>query len=534
MRANFLLLPTALLFVAQLSAVQLSAVQLLVAAAPSRVTATSPFPTLDITTLGAKGDGQTMNTTFIQQAIDSIAATGGGTVLIPPGHFVTGVIHLRSGVELHLADSAVLQGSTHRTDYGRERASALLVADGQHDISVTGKGIVDGRGREVVQDVFRMLMEGTLRDQEWQHENPWHQRRPTESNRPGIIDFKHCDGVRIIDVTLKDAAAWVQTYTECTHLSMENMRVESTAYWNNDGIDVVDCQDVRIAGCHVNAADDGICLKSSNAASRCDNVVVENCVVRSSASAIKFGTASRGGFRNVTIRNITVYDTYRSAIALESVDGGTLEDIQIQGITARNTGNAIFIRLGHRRPNVPPGIIRHITVRDVTVEVPADKPDKGYETEGPALRYAHNIFPSSITGLPGHPVEDVTLENIRIIYHGKDDPALGRYGPDSLDQVPENEKDYPEFSMFGELPAWGFYVRHAKDIHFNHVALHREGASFRPPVIFDDVEGFTFRHSGAKPVIAPTSTSPSAPTSPPASTSPSAPTSPPAPTSPKN
>jgi hypothetical protein len=461
----------------------------------------SGIPTLDITTLGAKGDGQTMNTAFIQQAIDSVAATGGGTVLVPAGHFVTAVLHLRSGVELHLADSAVLEGSTHRTDYGGVRASALLLADNQHDISVTGKGIIDGRGREVVADVFRMLKEGTLQDPEWQHENPWHQKRPTESNRPGIIDFKHCDGVKIIDVTLKDAAAWVQTYTECTHLTLEGMRVESTAYFNNDGIDVVDCQDVRIAGCHVNAADDGICLKSSNAASRCDKVVVENCVVRSSASAVKFGTASRGGFKNVTIRNITVYDTYRSAIALESVDGGTLEDVRIQGITARNTGNAIFIRLGHRRQNIPPGIIRHITIKDVTVEVPAGKPDKGYETDGPEIPYPHNVFPSSITGIPGHPVEDVTLENIRIIYHGKDDPAAGRYGLDSLDQVPENEKDYPEFSMFGELPAWGFYVRHAKNIHFRHVSLSRKDPSFRPAAIFDDVQGFSLEHCRPAPVF---------------------------------
>ena len=458
-------------------------------------------PTLDITSLGAKGDGLTMNTPFIQQAIDSVAATGGGVVLIPKGRFVTAILHLRSGVELHLADSAVLEGSTHRTDYGKERASALLIADGQHDISITGKGIIDGRGREVVADVFRMLKEGTLQDPEWQHENPWHQKRPTESNRPGLIDFKHCDGVKITAITLKDAAAWVQTYTECTHLTLEDMRVESTAYFNNDGIDVVDCQDVRIAGCHVNAADDGICLKSSNAESRCDKVVVENCVVRSSASAVKFGTASRGGFKNVSIRNITVYDTYRSAIALESVDGGTLEDVQVQGITARNTGNAIFIRLGHRRQNVPPGIIRHITIKDVTVEVPADKPDKGYETEGPGVLYPHNVFPSSITGIPGHPVEDVTLENINIIYRGKDDPAAGRYGLDSLDQVPENEKDYPEFSMFGELPAWGFYVRHAKNIHFNHVRLSRKDPSFRPATIFDDVQGFTLEHCHPAPVF---------------------------------
>jgi alpha-N-acetylglucosaminidase len=456
---------------------------------------------IDITTLGAKGDSLTVNTTFIQQAIDSVAATGGGLVLVPAGKFVTGPLHLRTGVELHLADNAVLEGSTLRTDYGGDRASALLIAAGAHDISITGKGIIDGRGREVVQDVFRMLRAGTLQDPEWQHENPWHQKRPIESNRPGLIDFKHCDNVKIVDVTLKDAACWVQTYTECNRLTLQNMRVISMAYFNNDGIDVVDCRNVRITGCNVNASDDGICLKSSNAASRCDTVLIDNCVVRSSASGIKFGTASRGGFHHVSVRNITLYDTYRSALALESVDGGTIEDVQIQGITARNTGNAIFIRLGHRRQNVPPGIVRHVTIRDVKVEVPAGKPDKGYETEGPDLLYPHNVFPSSIVGIPGHPVEDVTLENIEITYLGKDDPAAGRYAGDSLALVPENESDYPEFSMFGELPAWGFYVRHARDIHFHNITLRRKNPSFRPAAIVDDVQGFTMDHCRPTPIL---------------------------------
>jgi polygalacturonase len=422
-------------------------------------------------------------------------------VLVPAGKFVTGPFRMRSGVELHLADNAVLLATTHRTDYGAERVSALILADGQHSVSITGKGTIDGRGREVVADVYGMLKAGTLQDPEWQHENPWHQRRPTEANRPGIIDFKHCDEVQLTGITLKDAASWVQTYTECTHLTLENIKVQSTAYWNNDGIDVVDCRDVRITGCNVNADDDGICLKSSNPASRCDSVLIENCVVRSSASGIKFGTASRGGFSHVSIRHITVYDTYRSALALESVDGGTIEDVQVQDITARNTGNAIFIRLGHRKQDVPPGIIRHVTIRDVTVDVPAGKPDKGYETEGPEIRYPHNIFPSSIVGLPGHPVEDVTLENIRITYHGHDDPAVGRYGLDSLSEIPENEMGYPEFSMFGELPAWGFYVRHAKDIHFSHVTLLRDSASFRPAAIVDDVQGFTLVHCRPAPVL---------------------------------
>jgi hypothetical protein len=142
-----------------------------------------------------------------------------------------------------------------------------------------------------------------------------------------------------------------------------------------------------------------------------------------------------------------------------------------------------------------------VTIRDVKVEVPAGKPDKGYETEGPDLLYPHNVFPSSIVGIPGHPVEDVTLENIEITYLGKDDPAAGRYAGDSLALVPENESDYPEFSMFGELPAWGFYVRHARDIHFHNITLRRKNPSFRPAAIVYDVQGFTMDHCRPTPIL---------------------------------
>jgi hypothetical protein len=443
----------------------------------------------DITSLGARGDGQTNNTVFIQKAIDGAAAAGGGVVSIPAGRFLTGVLELRSGVELRLAEGAVLLGSPRRMDYGGERASALLVAKGQHGISITGRGIIDGQGREVAADVWRLLKEGTLQDPEWQQENPWHQLRSTESNRPGLIQFDNCDSVKVSGVELKDAACWVQTYRECKHLILENMRVESTAYWNNDGIDVVDCQEVMITGCRVNAGDDGICLKSSNANSRCENVVIRHCTVRSSASGIKFGTASHGGFRHISVKNVSIYDTYRSAIALESVDGGTMEDVNVQEVYAVNTGNAIFIRLGHRNAKAPVGQVKQVRIRDVSVVVPAGKPDLGYEMEGPALRYPHNIFPASITGLPGHPVEDVSLENIEIIYRGRSSKDSGWFRLDTLERVPEKEADYPEFSMFGELPAWGLYVRHVHGLHLKGLTLRHPDDSFRPAAIFDDVQG---------------------------------------------
>jgi polygalacturonase len=280
----------------------------------------------------------------------------------------------------------------------------------------------------------------------------------------------------------------VQTYSECTYLTIKNIRVKSTAYYNNDGIDIADCRNVKVTGCNVDADDDGICLKSHNPNSFCDSIEIRDCTIRSSASGLKFGTASLGGFKHISVSNLQFYNTFRSAIALESVDGGILEDVVIDGVQAVNTGNAIFIRLGHRRKNAPIGKVRNIKISHVKVEVPSGKPDKGYEMEGPEPRHPHNVYPASITGLPGHPVENVTLENIRIIYEGGGSKQVAQFGLDSLSNVPEKEADYPEFSMFGELPCWGLYVRHVDGLTFNDVRLEYKKEDFRPAMIFDDVK----------------------------------------------
>ncbi|MGI4870848.1 MAG: glycoside hydrolase family 28 protein [Janthinobacterium lividum] len=440
--------------------------------------------TLNITTYGAKGDGQTDNTAFIQKALDE-AATQGGKVLVPAGNFVTKPLLLKSGTELHLAKGATLLGSTHRLDYGTE-ATSLLTADNQQNIAITGQGTIDGRGREVIQDLLALLKAGTLQDPEWQV------KRPVESNRPHVLVLKNCRQVRITGVTLKNSASWVQAYRECTDLTIDSMRVESTAYWNNDGIDFVDCKNVLLTNSFFNASDDGICLKSENPKSRCENITVKNCTVRSSASGFKLGTGSFGGFKNIKVDGLTVYDTFRSAVALETVDGAVLEDIDIRNVTAKNTGNAIFLRLGHRKGEAL-GVLRRVYIGNVKAEIPLGKPDKGYEIEGPVFKEAHNINPSSIVGLPGHPVQDVTLENIDLTYLGGNSKDVAYRGLDSLARVPERTPNYPEFSMFGELPSYGFYTRHATGITFKNVRIQTKGADYRPALVFDDVQKLTLQ-----------------------------------------
>jgi hypothetical protein len=440
---------------------------------------------------GAIADGETNNTAAIQKAIDEATANGGGSVMVPAGKFVTGVLDLKSNVELHLNKGAFLLGSTVRADYGAGKASALIVSDHQHNIAITGQGVIDGQGDELLKDIYRRLHAGTLIDSEWRKPNPWHQLRPTEDNRPKLIEFKNCDGIRIKNITIKHGLCWIENYKNCTDLVIDSIKVESNTYWNNDGIDIVDSKNVKLTNSFFNVADDGICLKSEDPKGACENIYVGNCRVRSSASAVKLGTGSRGGFKNIKIEHISVYDTYRSAIAVETVDGALLEDVHINDITATNTGNAIVVRLGHRDKTGPMSILRRVYIGNVKVDVPAGKPDAGYPMEGPVIGAPHNVIPSSITGIPGARVEDVTLENITINYHGNAKKSVADFGTDSLEKVPEKISDYPEFSMFGELPAWGFYIRHADGIKIKNMVLTCNGSDFRPAFIADDVKGLS-------------------------------------------
>ncbi|SEW25310.1 Glycosyl hydrolases family 28 [Chitinophaga sp. YR573] len=437
----------------------------------------------NILNYGAKAKAGFNNAAAIQKAIDAATKAGKGRVIIPSGNFLTGPVILKSGVELHLADDAVLLGSPDRLDYTDDKM-AVILASNEHDITITGKGTINGQGRELVLNLLQLLTDGKVQDSQWKL------KRPGEKNRPLILSISDCKNVKVTDVTIKDASGWVQSYNSCTGVVIDHMTVISMAYWNNDGIDIVDCKDVKITNSFFNAADDGICLKSEDANKSCENIIIENCIVRSSASGFKLGTGSVGGFKKIRVNNLTVYNTYRSAIALESVDGGVIEDIDIRNVTARNTGNAIFIRLGHRNTTDKYSTIQRVYIGNVKAEIPSGKPDMGYPVEGPAPKVAaHNLVPSSITGLPGHPVKDVVLENIEISYGGGAQKQIVEVPLNNLGSVTENAAGYPEFTMFGELPAWGLYIRHAEGISLKNVRVSYLQDDFRPAIVSDDVNG---------------------------------------------
>ncbi len=501
---------------------------------------------LSVRDFGAHGDGVTLDTSALQQAIDRAHREGGGIVRIEGGRFLSGSLTLKSGVTLEIARDAVLLGSPRIADYRRGKWPALLLARDAERIAVIGEGTIDGQGKLVAADTVRIWDSGNLVEFFPETKpgdtvnlgsdyfaptviNPYALQRAGklaeivapppetdlriwrvyESVRPQLIEFTRCRGVEVRGVKLQHAANWVQSYRECDDLTIAGVRVDSTTYWNNDGMDIVNCHRVRIEDCDIDAADDGICLKSEpNAHDRgCEDITIARCRLRTSASAIKFGTASHHGFRRVRIEDVDVRDTYRTAIALETVDGGVLEDIAVRRVKARHSGGALFLRIGQRNTAKPPGILRRVLLEDFDVEVAAGKPDAGYPHDGPLPLVPMNVLPSSIVGLPDRAIEDVTLRNIRITYRGRADRQRAEVPLARLSAIPEHRANYPEFSMFGELPAWALFVRHASNIRLENVEFRLNGSDFRGAIVADRSRGIhlrdvTISENGGSPAVA--------------------------------
>ncbi|WP_281336500.1 glycoside hydrolase family 28 protein [Flavobacterium eburneipallidum] len=450
-----------------------------------------------ITNYGSKGDGKTLNTIAIQKAIDAAFKNKGGRVVFPKGKFLSGSIVLKSNVTLYFEEESVLLGSTNSKDYfnmafdGRPDSPkkddnsqmALILAHKANNIALQGKGTIDGQGLQLALNIDSLHHAGIAVDPKYS----LRRNRPSETMRPKLFRFSQCENVAVEGLKVGEASCWGLSFELCTNLVLDNLKIVNRSYWNNDGIDITDCKNVKVTNCDINAADDGICLKSYYPGYCNDGVYIANCTIRSSASAIKFGTASVGGFKNVTIKDIKVYDTFRSAIAIESVDGGKIENIEVSNVEALNTGNAIFIRIG-QRSGYKPGSIKNINIKNIKVQVPFGRPDSNYDLRGPEVDFFHNPFPASIVGLEGYAIENVTLENIEINYPGRASKGMAYIPLNRLHQVPEVAKEYPEFSMFGELPAYGFYVRHANGISMKNIKLTLDAADFRPAFVFDDVK----------------------------------------------
>lgn len=431
----------------------------------------------DITKYGAKPDGVTMNTKAIQAAIDA-AAKDGGTVIVPAGKFLTGTVELKSNMKLHLEKDGVILGSTDYYDYyGKGGHFSLLVAYKADNITIDGQGSIDGQGRTLALKIDSLFHVGVFPAERYD------QNRPDESHRPTVLQFNDCKNITVTGINVYNSACWVNQFWGCENVVFDKVNTISDAFPNNDGIDIGNCRNVKVINCHFSCNDDGVCLKGTWN----DQILIQNCRIQSGASAIKFGSGA--GATNVVIKDIYVYDTLRSAVALECIYGDTIENILIDGITQTNSWMVFYFRLSKR--NGKPGILRNVTVRNVSADVAFERPDIWHESRFPGRQRGldFNTFPCMIEGVPGLFVENVSFENIRISHPGRADEGTAYMPVWRMNTVPEREDEYPEHDLQGEMPSWGFYVRHVKGISFKDVSITAKWKDYRPAFVFDDVEG---------------------------------------------
>ena len=415
---------------------------------------------VEITQFGAVGDAATLNTKALQMAIDTCAKTGGGEVTVPPGTYITGTIYLRSNVELHLCRGSIIRGSYRNPEDYPTRS--LIVADSIENAGISGSGIIDGNAR---------------------HPEFQKNYRLNDGKRPYAIYYKDCKRMSLRDIEVRDAAGWTIRLFHCDGVIVDGISIFSLSMGNNDGIDV-DARNVNITNCHIECDDDGICLKSDDPNFMVENITVTNCIIASNCNPIKFGTASWAGFRNITFSNCVIRPTtesniwdwskeYRhiapkthtglSGIAIESVDGGIIEQVTFNNISMEGIITPIFICLNHRRMNQhsgQSGIIRNLLFSNITAK-------------------AEGIIPTLIAGTPTGRITDITLRDITV-EHAGGEKAMTK-------SLPENLKGYPENRMYGkENPAGGLYIRHADNILIENFRIRQRNTDERPSVFLDD------------------------------------------------
>ena len=423
----------------------------------------------DITDYGAVSDTMRLSTAAVQKAIDSCNAAGGGTVSVPAGNYKIGSIVLRSNVTLNLENGATLYGSTDiadyqpmTTDYVSLRTNVptiqLIYADNASNVAITGLGTIDGRGK-----AFPKLT--------WNDEG---------ITRPHLLRLIRCSDVTVSGVTLKNSGCWMQHYLACDRVKIHGITVINRNNYNNDALDLDGCHNVTVSDMIADSDDDGITLKSTSPR-LCEDITISNCVVSSHCNAIKLGTETNGGFRNIIVRGVVVkpsadqssryfgLPTGHSAISLEIVDGGSMSNVDIADITITGTESPIFIRLADRRrpyaENVPidkVGSISGIRLHDILID-----------GAGPTG--------CSITGIEGHPVTDVQISDVTIRHAGGQ--------PVTATPADEKIAEYPEATMWGILPAKGLWLNHTRNVTFRNVNVITDAPDERPLFVATDSPG---------------------------------------------
>lgn len=517
-----------------------SAAYAIPALAASKKAATPAMSPLmfDVRTFGATGDGKTIDSPAINAAIEATAAAGGGTVVFPSGNYLSFSIRLKSKVDLYLAQGSVIiaadspkpgettgyMGGTYDAaepktawdayqDYGHNHwCNSLMWGDGISDFSITGPGLIWGKGLSfglgpgrppatagagatpgatpaAGPGGFTPRARGVY---------PMYQAEQAGVGNKAIA-LKNCRNVIFRDFSILKGGHFGLLLTGVDNLTIDNLKIDT----DRDGMDIDCCKNVRVSNCTVNSPwDDGICPKSSFALGynrSTDNVNITNCYVTGcyqlgtvldgtwkkftmeadrkvgGTGRIKCGTESNGGFRNISISNC-VFEGCQG-LALETVDGALLEDIAVTNITMRDIISCpIFLRLGARLRG-PKGTGDQSTVVGTLQRVLISN----INCFNSASKYGSNI-----TGIPGFTVKDIKIADVYVQHVGGGTADMMKI------EVPEKENAYPEPGMLGTLPAHGFYFRHVDRLEMSHVEMQPATADARPAIYTDDVHRADF------------------------------------------
>lgn len=438
----------------------------------------------NVKNFGAVGDGITVCTEAVNMAIEKCSANGGGGVIIPPGTFKCGTIIMQNNVELHLEIGSTLLASTDHKDFPRQPQPeyrsqkdpggwySLIYAENISNIAITGLGTIDGNGAQ--QEPIKGLSV------------------PDQDGRPRNILFISCKNIRVEGIKMINSGIWNQHYLNCEDVIVDRIEVFNHSNRNNDAIDIDGCRRFVVSNSIFDTDDDGITLKSTGPAAT-EDVVITNCVVSSFCNAIKAGTESTGGFKNISISNCVikpsrsktnpVFKTPRhgiTGISLEIVDGGTMVGVTISNITIEGTECPLYIRLGNRArkhteniPEPPVGAMRNVAISNV-------------------VAYNTGNFSNSITAVPDHYIENVTINNVQFFNNG------GLHDEDYIAshlEVVEDEKGYPQPTVWGNLPSSVLFIRHVKNLMIENLIFGSQEPDPRIPIIAVDVKNMRIGES---------------------------------------
>lgn len=419
-----------------------------------------------ITDFGAKVGSNRNNATQIQAAIDSASRSGGGIVRVPSGVYFTSTIFLKSNVYLEISEGATLKGVPLTRDYpdvipsirtytDRYPQRSLIYAENQSNIGIIGKGVLDGNGGSV-----DFLI--------------------NEDVKPYGIRFHSCKNVLYENVFLRSSGFWMMHNFNCDSLTIRNVRIVNHGYGNNDGINIDACRNVLVENCTVDANNDPIVIKMTNPYVTAENILVRNCDLATYSRAIKIGTETQGHVRNVRVENCRVdfskADPFGSnfpgdlGINLSIVDGGSLDDVVIQDVDIKGIRTPITIRLGDRatlyndtvpRPGV--GTFRNILLKNITI-------------------VAREGISSTVSGINGHPLQNIRMENIDITVAGGESALPPGF------VVPDNNGAKPDNDVLGEdIPAYGIFFRNVDSLMLNNVCVKALQPDGREKFIFENV-----------------------------------------------